>query len=196
MPMWRKILNGCGCLFLLSLLGFGIFGYTMYKKMSSQTPEQVAQMAAEVAPGAKAPAGFQPGMGMDLAGIRMAGFEDKKGRREVTVMLVPTEANAPIPTKEEVVPALVASLAQEDRKRMRQSSQEQTVVVKSQKGSFQCLQRKVESAGEPARWEWTALAWAPSERNHLVMILAHSPKKEDKFFSEFMAGLQLEPCQK
>ena len=141
MPMWRKILNGCGCLFLLSLLGFGIFGYTMYKKMSSQTPEQVAQMAAEVAPGAKAPAGFQPGMGMDLAGIRMAGFEDKKGRREVTVMLVPTEANAPIPTKEEVVPALVASLAQEDRKRMRQSSQEQTVVVKSQKGSFQCLQR-------------------------------------------------------
>lgn len=91
---WRWVLLiGCGVLILGmgACAGLMALGWGFVKNTVILDPAKVNAMAAEILPGSAAPPGFQPQMGMDVAGFRMAMFGPKDGPDDSTigVMLFP-----------------------------------------------------------------------------------------------------------
>ena len=192
--MAKKLFFGCLGLFVFAFLVCGGLSYWFYKKFTGKTPEQVAQMVQEMTPGARAPNGFTPSLGVDLVGMKMAGFENKSSHQQIMLIMAPISAKDPVPTREQLLPSLKVTLAAEDQKRARSSSQESTLQIKGQPETFPFLKRLVTQAGQ-SKWEWNTLAWAANDRQHVVMIQAQSPQNlpQDKFVQEFMLSVQLKP---
>lgn len=195
--MGKKILLGCLALAILGFLTVAGAGYWFYKSFTGKTPEQVAQLAQELAPGARAPQGFVPSMGMDMVGLKMADFKNQSTRQHILLILVPINPKDQVPAREELVPSLKVSLNQEDLKRAKSSSQESALEIKGQQASFPFFKRLVKERGE-SKWEWNTLAWGATDHQHAVMIQASAPQNlpDDKFVRDFVLTLQLKPfCQ-
>lgn len=92
---WRWVLLiGCGLL----LLGMGAcaammaLGYGFVTSTFVMDPARIRALAGEILPGAAAPPGYEPLVGMDVAGFKMAMFEPAEGKdaaNRVGVMLFP-----------------------------------------------------------------------------------------------------------
>ncbi|MBS2040587.1 hypothetical protein JST97_36710 [bacterium] len=195
--MGKKIFIGCLAVAILGFLTVAGIGYWFYKSFTGRTPEQVVQLAQELAPGSHVPQGFAPGLSMDLAGLKMVDFENNTTRQHLSLIQIPVKADQPVPTREELVPSLKVTLSQEDRKRFKVSSQESAVELKGEKDSFPFFKRLVTERGE-SKWEWCTLAWGATDHQHAIMIQASSPQNapEDKFLRDYVQTLQLTPyCQ-
>lgn len=191
--MWKKILLGCLVVGILGAITVGGLTYYFFSNFTGKTPEQVAQMAQEIAPGAQPPAGFSAGMGFELMGSKTASFEDKSTRRDLLVILVPLDPKYPIPRRDEVVPSLKESFNREAVKKGKTSSQESALEIRG----FPCFKHLVTGPGQ-TQWEWALMAWGPTDHKQIVMITAHAPQDlpDNKFVQEFMSKIKLDPYLK
>lgn len=191
--MWKKILLGCLVIGILGAIAMGGLTYYFFKNFTGKTPEQVAQMAQEIAPGAQAPAGFTPGMGFELVGTKTATFEEKSTHRDLLVVLAPINPKDPVPQRDQVVLVLKESLNREALKKAKTSSRESALEIKG----FPCFKHLVTGGGQ-AQWEWALMAWGPIDHKQIVMIMGHAPEAlpDDKFVQDFMSKIKLDPYLK
>lgn len=85
---WRWVLLiGCGLVLLAmgACAGLAALGYGFFKSAVIMDPAQVTAMSEGMLPGATAPAGFKPQMGMDVAGFKMAMFGPAEGPDDSTI---------------------------------------------------------------------------------------------------------------
>ncbi len=84
-----KVLTGCGCIVAVLVLALGGYGYMKFGEWFPSDPAKVAEIGEMLAPGFKAPAGYEA-QAVDMWGIRFVMYRKLDGN---IITVSPTDWN-------------------------------------------------------------------------------------------------------
>ena len=194
MPLWRKLINGCGCIFLLGLLGLIVASQRVIRQISNQTPEDVAKISAQIAPLAHVPSGFVITDATDLFGRRSVSFENKEKSQSLhlfetsqDIRVSPPSASNVVAYLDQYVPAL------QKANQFQRCLKSETL----QAGKYTCLRRLVDDNARGLIVSYLTIAFNPTNPGRLILVSGEAKGKntKDEFFISFVTSLGMKPWQ-
>lgn len=164
--------------------------YRVAKSAIVEDPAKKAALAAEIAPGAVPPIGFDTGEALTIP-LRGVTYHEKDGKRLIMLLEGPSKEK----------PGDMQSALKESR--AKQDSQSHAVVDKesfpemaTHLGPIQVLQRQVHFPDGRTKIDFLVLAQNPKRPDKLVKILADAPvtpEEDGKFLADYLSHLDVSP---
>ncbi len=177
---------------LLSLFLFATFTvYRLVKASILEDPTKKAALAAEIAPGAVPPEGFDTGEALTM-GMRAVKYKAKDGQR----MIMLSEYPAPRQKSPDLTTALKEFRAKQDSKNHAVVDQESLPEMATHLGPIQVLQRQVHFPDGRTKIDFLVMAQNPKLPDKLITIIADAPvapEEDGKFLADYLSHLDISP---
>ncbi len=166
---------------------FFLAAFTIYKFAKStivEDPAKKAALAAEIAPGAVPPPGFDPGEAFTI-GMRGVTYHDKDKTRLIMML----ENPAP---KQKLT--LQDYRAKQDAKSKALVDKQSTPEMATHLGPIQVLQRQVHFPDGRTKIDFLVLAQNPKLPNKFITIMADAPvtpEEDGKFLADYLSHLDI-----
>lgn len=189
----KKLLIGCVFLCFFFFLG----SYTLYRWAQhafANDPAKNAQLAAEIAPGATAPAGFVPDVSINV-GMRSVIYHERDKPRTIFLFEGERGKDQP-PAAADYVAALKTFRAKQDAKSHAVVDKETTLEMATHSGPISVLARQVHLPDGKKKTDFLTIAQNPKQISKIVILMADSPlppEDDGQFFSEYLSHLDIAP---
>lgn len=166
---------------------FALAAYTIYEFAKStivEDPAKKAALAAEIAPGAVPPAGFNPGEAFTI-GMRGVTYHEKDGKRMIMLL------ENPVP-KQKITAQDYR--AKQDSKSKAVVEKQSTPEMATHLGPIQVLQRQVHFPDGRSKIDFLVLAQNPKLPNKFITIMADAPvtpEEDGKFLADYLSHLDV-----
>jgi len=180
-----------GFVLVCIFLGLTAMAYRFVKAMIVEDPAKKGQLAAEIAPGALPPEGFETGDAFTI-GMRGVTYHEKGGQR----LLMLLENPAPKDKAADMTGALKDFRAKQDSKSHAVVDKETTPEMATHLGPIQVLQRQVHFPDGRTKIDFLVLAQNPKLPNKMITIMADAPvtaEEDGKFLADYLSHLDVSP---